>query len=430
MVIEAGTNTFSLVAHPRLTVIAGVGPVERDALIGELLGSLGSSRPGVHAEVVDDHGRRLAIFRPRNGRHLVVDIDQAVDVSDDYRTAEGRLDLLAHEQIDHRTSRRFLRLTRSDLAASAQSDELVRRLAGCDQTELWSAAARVRVTDDVLSRAAEAAGSAPEDAEVVEEVEQRHQAVEAAIEVNRRVRRSASLVAGATFLVGMAIALMADFTQGLLVLAMAGISVGLAIVSQVRLDRSEVEEQSTLQAAGASSYLGFHLQRLDGMLTDGTGRRRLMAAASDHREAANRWAELAGDVSVDWALEHHDEIVAAAKVERDVAALDVRDRASSMGRTADLAHALVGRLTRAGSLGRTGESFPLILDEPFAGLDPEVKASLLELVSRSAGSPQVLLLTEDEDVAQWARLEAMSGSLSVFEPMPESEDHGDEHLAV
>src|ERR1700712_2437929 len=83
MVIEAGSNTFSLIAHPRLTVIAGVGHVERDALVGELLGSLGSARSGVHVELVDDTGRRLAVFRPRNGRHLVVDIDRTCDVSDE-----------------------------------------------------------------------------------------------------------------------------------------------------------------------------------------------------------------------------------------------------------------------------------------------------------------------------------------------------------
>ena len=77
LVIQAGSNSFSLALHPRLTVIAGVGGVERDGLVGELIGALGSSRTGVHAEIIQDSGRHLAVFRPDGGRHRVVDIDNA-----------------------------------------------------------------------------------------------------------------------------------------------------------------------------------------------------------------------------------------------------------------------------------------------------------------------------------------------------------------
>ncbi|HEY4377734.1 MAG TPA: hypothetical protein VGM93_11270, partial [Acidimicrobiales bacterium] len=73
------------------------------------------------------------------------------------------------------------------------------------------------------------------------------------------------------------------------------------------------------------------------------------------------------------------------------------------------------------SVGATGESFPLLLDEPFEGLEPNVKPALLELLSRAAGSPQVLVLTDDESIASWARLEVLTGELSVIEPQPEVE---------
>ena len=59
LVIQAGSNSFTLNLHPRLTVIAGVGQLERESLIGELVGALGSSRSGVHAELVQDDGRHL-----------------------------------------------------------------------------------------------------------------------------------------------------------------------------------------------------------------------------------------------------------------------------------------------------------------------------------------------------------------------------------
>ena len=69
-------------------------------------------------------------------------------------------------------------------------------LAGLDQTELWSAAARVRVTDEQLQAEAEATGSAPEDAEMIDRIEHRHHMLEATVERQDRLRRKAFLTAG------------------------------------------------------------------------------------------------------------------------------------------------------------------------------------------------------------------------------------------
>jgi hypothetical protein len=37
VIIEAGGGTFTLDLHPRLSVISGLGPAERDSLIGEII---------------------------------------------------------------------------------------------------------------------------------------------------------------------------------------------------------------------------------------------------------------------------------------------------------------------------------------------------------------------------------------------------------
>ena len=95
LVIEADDSTFALDFHPKLTVISSVGQVEREGLINELVGSLSSSRPGVHAEVVADNGGHFAIFRPRGARPLVVDVDASADVSARFTDAEGEIDLLS-----------------------------------------------------------------------------------------------------------------------------------------------------------------------------------------------------------------------------------------------------------------------------------------------------------------------------------------------
>ena len=67
-------------------------------------------------------------------------------------------------------------------------------------------------------------------------------------------------------------------------------------------------------------------------------------------------------------------------------------------------------------MGTGEESFPLLLDEPFATLDPATKPTLLELLLEHAGNPQVILLTNDEDVVAWARLESITGALDLIGP--------------
>ena len=85
---------------------------------------------------------------------------------------------------------------------------------------------------------------------------------------------------------------------------------------------------------------------------------------------------------------------------------------------ARLTRAIVCRLGAVRVLGRGQEGFPLVLDEPFADVEAATKPMLLELLSRTAGSPQIVLLTDDEAVASWARLEALSGELAILEPEP------------
>ena len=80
-----------------------------------------------------------------------------------------------------------------------------------------------------------------------------------------------------------------------------------------------------------------------------------------------------------------------------------------------LARALVDRLGQLRDFGRDGESFPLILDDPFVDLDPGTQSAVLDLLQHLSASQQIVFLTDDEDVASWARLEALTGALSIIE---------------
>ncbi len=419
MVIEAGRHTIALDLHPRLTVITGLGKLERESLAGELLGALGPSRPGIHLEVVTDEGRHLALFRPVNGRARLVDVEAGSDITPD--AASGGADIYAQHGLEVGAARRALKVTRADLSTQAQADTVVQRLADVEQTALWAAAARVQVTDEVLQAESLASGTAPEDAEIIDRIERRHIELEGALEAMTRAQRLARVVT-ALGVLGAVAAVLVSPIMAVPLLGLAAAALAVALRYRSRVERAHQQEKKALDAAGAESYLGFHVQRIDGLVSNEHSRRRLLTAASEHRVAAAQWFELAGDVSVDWALERHSEISVAARLRSDVRSLGVMS-SSAPGHSelaSDLAHALLTRLARARTLGDMGETFPLVIDEPFTKLDAGLKVPMLELLARSAGSPQVILLTNEEEVASWARLEALTGDLSVLEPTPDT----------
>jgi hypothetical protein len=227
-------------------------------------------------------------------------------------------------------------------------------------------------------------------------------------------------VGGASCLAGIPVSIV-DPAKAMPILAIGALVTIMAFLYSRRVARAEKAEQEALSEAGADSYLGFQLARVNGLVSNQQSRRRLLAAAEDHRAAAKRWVEVAGDVSVDWALEHHEQIAAAARLRNDMRTLGAMSATApdvDDDHNAALAQALVARLANVRTLGRTNEGFPFILDDPFADLDSTLKPAMLELLSRTAGSPQAILLTGDEDVASWARLEALAGELSILEPTP------------
>jgi len=69
------------------------------------------------------------------------------------------------------------------------------------------------------------------------------------------------------------------------------------------------------------------------------------------------------------------------------------------------------RLSAVGAVGPAGESLPLLLDDCLVNLRADAKWTMLDLVDRLAGDAQVVYLTEDGEVATWARRRAANGSI-------------------
>ena len=307
LVIEAGKRTYALDLHRRLTVIAGVGHLEREGLITELIGGLSAGRSGVHLEIASDAGQRYAIFRPAGGRHRVVDIDHSADVTESFTTDQG-LDVLRRAGIDPRSARRQLCVTPDDLATRSQLEHYVASLARLDQSRLWDVAEKVKDRERRLTETAQETGSDTEDAVAYAEIERRHQDFERAQEENERVRYLSFITGAGSALVGVAAAALYGFFWALPFLMLA---VGATIASVLywqRLEMARKAEEEALRAVGVTSYLTFQIHRVNGLIGNDHARRVMMQAAEEHRAAMAEWRVLVGDVPIEWAVEHRREI--------------------------------------------------------------------------------------------------------------------------
>jgi hypothetical protein len=416
LVIEAGKRTYSLDLHRRLTVIAGVGHLEREGLITELIGGLGAGRSGVHLEIASDAGQRYAIFRPPGGRHRVVDIDHSMDVTEQFTTEHG-LDVLRRAGIDARMARRQLCLTTDDLATRNQREQYLTTLSRIDQGRLWDVAEKVRDRERHLAETAQESGSEAEDAVAFAEIERRHKDFEQAQLDNERVRYLSFIVGAGGALIGIAAAAIYSVLWALPFLLLAIASTLASFIVWVRLEDARKHEEEALQAVGATSYLTFQIHRVNGLLGNDNARRAMMRAAEEHRAALAEWRLLAGEIPVEWAIQHRREIRDRSRAIREPNRAAARPEISVTDDNHDeLSHTILERLQRLKTLGAGGESFPLLVDDALSELDPSVKPSLLELLMRASDNQQVIYLTEDTDVASWARVEALTGQLNIVEP--------------
>ena len=349
----------------------------------------------------------------------MIDVDERVDVTGQFVDADGDIDLLSRAGLDPRSARRTMRFTAQDLAEATERDELIQQLARVDQDQLWVAAEALRTAQRRLEEEADAVGSSVEDAAVIERIEQRHEEFERSQTQSEQVRKVTFVVAGLSALLTLP---MVRFVGTIGVLPLALVAFGAVAVSLLywrRMESAKSAEEDALADAGAQSYLGFHLQRVNSLLSSDSGRRRLITAAEEHRDAVQRWSALAGDVDVEWATRTTR---SSPKRPGSASTSSPPARSGSTSATSTTpprsptrwSH----RLTSLRNLGGSTESFPALLDEPFANVDPGVLPALLEIMVHSSEHQQIVLLTDSSTVASWARVEAMTGAIGIIEPTP------------
>lgn len=420
LTIEAQNTQFSLALDRHMTVVAGVGTLERDGLINELIGALDHGRSGVHLELSSDAGTRYAVKRPAIAPHTVTELDNDLDVTAAFTTADGTISFLERSGLALESAKSAIKMTAGDLTTRSQAEERILALAQVNQARLWDVATKVKDREAMLNEAAGELAGDIDEASVLAEIEQRHAEAEAAEERHEKAR-GISLLVGVNLTV-MAIPLTIVWGVIAAIPALLG-AIAMTIYSAIhwrRLERARSEEMEALGFAGAESYLSFQINRVNGLLSDDRQRREAMRLAEFHRAALTEWHILAGDVSVDWALDHAADVKRAANRLRNTVA-DANPMASKMaevdGIEADLAHTLQARLDQLRTLGAGGESFPLLLDEPFTTVPPDVKPRLLHRLMEASAHQQVVILTADESIADWARV-APTSRVKLIEPAP------------
>lgn len=418
LIIDSGEHTLATDFHPKLTVIGGLDSASRAALAGEVIDSLAGARPGIHLEV-EVGGRSLTVFRPSSGRHRVIDTDSVADVTEEHLGADGTIDLFAALGVDRTLARNTMRLTREDLTIRGATDELVARLSAVDQAELWDAALALKTADEVLGRVSADAGTSATDVALVDAVEETHAALVEATDAYERIRLISLTIADVGAIAGLFRLVDESFGSALPFFLLAVVGVALGLYYRASVQSARAAEREVLKHAGADDYASFHLERVSALLDSDAERRKFMRAVGEHRHAAERWSAIAGDISLSFALQHQAKIRAAAELHHGVGAMHVlSDDAPQISAdvTAELAQALVSRIEAVRALTGGNESLPLVVDDPFGDLEPTMKPMLLEMLSSTAGSPQLIVLTADEDVTSWARIESLTGELAVVEP--------------
>lgn len=123
------------------------------------------------------------------------------------------------------------------LEDAPEIDERLAHLAEVNQAELWSLAARVRVTDDEVRALQMAAETRSEHHDAVARIEKRHQSLETAVLQDQQVQRNAMRVALFALLAAIVAGLAGSSTMYLL-LGLAGLISAVAAVYRLRVNRA------------------------------------------------------------------------------------------------------------------------------------------------------------------------------------------------
>lgn len=394
--VATSTDTMEMRLHPRITVVTGLRQPEREALTAELASSLGSGRPGLSTDLLEESGRILLVQRPIDGPPCVIDALNGDDVTDSFTLTNGIVSIAGTLGVRHNELRSFVRLGAQNTKTEQRRDELILRLGRLDQDRLWSAALTLAEVEVEVAKQEQDPNEVPSESHeaFVDAIEDCHLQVERA---NERIENTrASLTASSATLAVLA------FVSALLLHPLAAIpflllSVGCAGVSfynYQQLALATEAEVAVLNAAGLQSYLNLQLIQVEKLTTRpeiATGVGGVLKLEEIQAFARQCWQELVGVVPLEWAVSHRREIEAAASGHYR--------GSGAITEPAEMVDRIHHHLGRVGT--QLNESLPAVLDDPFAILDDFDVAVVLSMVTDHAHIGQIVLMTDDPRVVGW-----------------------------
>ena len=198
---------------------------------------------------------------------------------------------------------------------SEPSHPAVVDLARADQVVLWSANARALEMSARVQAESVALGDSS--GAVTEEIERQHGEVVEAEQQLESSKRPAMLSGGGGAVAGVVVAAAAPFAAPVFVAAGAAAAGWLLLKPKRRLAKAQQLEEQALAQVGASTYLSFHLRRVDAILDPGA-RERLELAVLEQRAALSAWAEVAPGIDPWTAADVRDEVEGYAVALREL----------------------------------------------------------------------------------------------------------------
>lgn len=275
------------------------------------------------------------------------------------------IDALVAAQEDAEAERVALSVRLREMAASRlpePSHPAVVDLARLDQDELWAAQARAIDTSGAVEAESVALGGLPaegSEGRITGEIEFQHGEVLEAEQRVERTRRAGLFSGGGGVAAAAAAAAVAPIAAPVVLAGAAGAAGWMLLRPKRKLAKAQEKERRALEQAGASSYLAFHLRRVEAII-DPDARERLELVMLEHRMALAAWAELVPDLDPWTATALEDEVRGYAHSLRQLggAAEEIEQvRAELVGRVEPTAEAARAALLEA--------CLPFGIDDPF-----------------------------------------------------------------
>lgn len=390
--VSTSTDTMELRLHPRITVVTGLGQLEREALTAELASAVGWGRPGLSADLLEDSGRILLVQRPVDQPARIIDALNGENITEEFVTDDHSVSVAGSLGIRRNELRGLMRIGAVTADEDQRTDELIRKLGRLDQERLWAAALTLAEVEVEVAQLSEEPEPETTHEEYVEAIEDCHLAVERARERIEDTRTALTASSGTLAILAL---LAAMLLHPLAALPFLLLSVGCASVSywnHRQLELAAQAESEVLNAAGLHSYVNLQLIQVERLTGRPEQRAGTIKLHEIHRFAKECWYQLVGPVPLEWAVAHRREIEAAARGRYPTSA--------PITNPVEMVDRIRRHLDRAGSV--VGESIPAILDDPFPILDDFDVAAVLTSISDHAHTGQVIVMTNDQRVTGWA----------------------------